>query len=654
MTLARNRQLQLNGNNYFYMKKLVLIFIIALACNLAVHSQNFKTHKVKTGETIEAIAKQYLVTPFDIYALNPDAKNKLVVNSVLIIPNSKVKNQEVSSESKVVIGYKTHKVRRKETLYSISKNYNIDIDEIKKYNSYLYSEPLKKGNKLRIPRYKTIVSNVTLNNTLKKYKVLPKEGKWRVAYKFGITTDELSELNPKMNDVLQPGDEVYVPNIANNEEKPIDDNFNFYEVLPKEGFYRLKVKLGLSQEELENLNPELKDIGLKEGMILKVPNDINTSIENEAVKFSNLSANITNLKTKRLALMMPYRLNRIDVDSVADAKKMIRKDSRLSISLDFHSGVLMALDSAKRLGISSYLKVFDTRDHLSEVSKLLVSNDFSTYDAVLGPLMPANIERVASELKRDNVPVISPFTTPKNLYSNVFQTIPSGDLLESKIINFVKHDSLIKHVVIISDSKHKDISNRLKSAFPTAKQIFSRKNKDGRDMYYILPDDLLDVFRDGKNIVFLETNNEGFASTVISGLNSLISEAQEIILVTTDKNKAFEGKNVSNYHLSNLKFHYPSINKAFDESESNNFLKNYKRTYGVSPNKYAVRGFDLTLDILLRLSSEEDLYSASGSEIETTYIENKFRYSKKLFGGYYNEAVYVVKYDDLTIVEAKH
>ena len=47
-----------------------------LACILA---QNYKTHKVKQGETIESIAKQYLVTPFDIYALNPDAKNNLEV-----------------------------------------------------------------------------------------------------------------------------------------------------------------------------------------------------------------------------------------------------------------------------------------------------------------------------------------------------------------------------------------------------------------------------------------------------------------------------------------------------------------------------------------------------------------------------------------------
>ena len=138
-----------------------------LSCSFFMNAQDFKTHKVKQGETIETIAKSYLITVSDIYALNPDAKKKLDVDTVLIIPSSKVKNEPLVEESKEVIDYKTHKTKRKETLYSISKKYNVEIDEIKKYNTFLYANNLRKGDKLKIPRYKTIVSNVSLNNTLK-------------------------------------------------------------------------------------------------------------------------------------------------------------------------------------------------------------------------------------------------------------------------------------------------------------------------------------------------------------------------------------------------------------------------------------------------------------------------------------------------------
>ncbi|WP_033956634.1 LysM peptidoglycan-binding domain-containing protein [Psychroserpens jangbogonensis] len=634
------------------MKKLLIIIVI-LFCSFTAMAQDYKTHKVLKGETIEEIAKQYLVTPFDIFALNPDAKKGLEPDMVLIIPSSRVKNEDIPTETKELIGYKTHKVRRKETLFSISQKYAIEVEDIKKYNTTLYSKNLRKGDRLKIPRYKTIVNKVSLNNTIKKYVVAPKEGKWRVAYKFGITVPDLEALNPNMNDVLQPGDELNVPNISNNEEKTVEEEFNYYTVLKSEGFMALNRKLGVTQEGLEALNPELKEGGLKLGMVLKVPGNIETANDVRDVESTNLSANLKNLSSKRIALMLPFSLNKVDVDSVQEAKKMIRTNGLLSVSLDFHAGVLMALDSAKQLGISTNLKVIDTRNQISEITKILEANDFSEYDAVIGPLMPGNLDRVASKLKRDNVPVVSPLTMPTNLYDNVFQTVPTSELLEQSIINFVKSDSLPKHMVIISDSKNKTISDRLKAEFPSAKQILSRKNKKGREAYFIYQTDLENVFKPGTNIVFLETDNEGFASNVISMINGLNLDDQEIILMTTNKNKAFEGKEISNYHLSNLKFHYPSVNKTIAVASRNSFVKKYMNTYNVSPNKYAVRGFDLTLDLLLRLASEDDLYKASSSEIETEYVENKFRYSKKMFGGYYNEAVYIVKYDNLTIVEAK-
>lgn len=635
------------------MKKLVLIILVAL-CSLSAIAQDYKTHKVKQGETIESIAKLYLVTPFDIFALNPDAKKSIGPNTVLIIPTSRVKNEPIPETTKEVVDYKKHKVKRKETLYSISKKYNIEIDDIKKYNTSLYSENLRKGDRIRIPKFKTVVSKVSLTNTVKKYKVLPKEGKWRVAYKFGITVPELEALNPNIGEVLQPGQEVNVPNINDNEEKAVEETYSYYTVLKSEGFMALNRKLGVTQEELESLNPDLKVGGLKLGMVLRVPKNDNTELVVKDLDNTNLSNNLTNLSQKKIALMLPYRTHRIDVDSVREAKKAIRKDGLLSVSLDFHAGALMAIDSAKRLGISTHLKVFDTRNQSSEISNILNDNDFSDYDAVIGPLLPKNLDRVASELKRDNVPVLSPLTMPEKLYDNVFQTIPSDDLLEKTIVSFVKADSLPKHMLIIADSKHKAVSDRLKLEFPEAKQIFSRKNKKGQEAYFVYQTDLENVFKDGRNFVFLETDNEGFASNVISIINGLNIKGKEITLMTTNKNRAFEGREISNYHLSNLKFHYPSPNKTTDILTANNpFVKAYRRAYNVSPNRYAVRGFDLTLDLLLRLASEDNLYNASSSDVETEYVENKFRYAKKQFGGYYNEAVYIVKYDNLTIVEAQ-
>ena len=622
-------------------------------------SQDYRTHKVKAGETIESIASAYMVTPFDIYALNPDAKSGLNPETVIIIPSSRVAKTPTITEKQEVSGFRNHKVKRKETLFSIAKKYGVTIDDIKKHNRRLYSANLRKGDRIKIPEYKTVRITNTLENTIKTYEVLPKEGKWRIAYKFGITVDELERLNPKLPDTLKVGQLINVPNIADNEVAEVDENYGYYTVLPKEGYYRLKLKLGLSQEEIEELNPGLKETGLKAGMVLKVPKDVEGDTELANVEKTSLRSKLKNFSTKRVAVMLPFRLHRIDLDSVQEARDILKNDPYMSISVDFHSGVLMALDSASKLGISSKLDVFDTQARISEVRKILKDNDFSDYDAVIGPFISGNFNQTAEALRRDDVPVFAAVTKPENLYTNVYQTIPSDELLMQKMIDFVKADETEKNILIISDSKQKSVSNKLKQEFPEAGQIFSRLNKEGRDAHYILADDLRDKLEKGKTLVFLETSDVGFVSNVTSmlsafnGIDFETSDKREIILMTTNKNKAFEGSNISNLDLSNLQFHYPSVNRSYDDERSNSFVKSYKREFRAEPNKYAVRGFDLMMDILLRLASEDDLIDASTSDIETEYVGNKFRYSKKFFGGYYNESGYIVKYDDLRIVEAK-
>lgn len=643
------------------MKNLIYIFsfVFLLSCATTTQAQNYKTHKVRSGETIEAIAKQYQVTPYDIYALNPDAKKELKNNAVLIIPNSKIATPEtITTTVKEFQNFKEHKVKRKETLYSLSKKYNVEQDEIKKHNPSLYANNLRKGDRIKIPVYKTKTVVETVKTT-KDYAVLPKEGKWRIAYKFGITVDELEALNPDLSATLDVGQIIQVPNLEKEEVKQIDERYSYYSVLPKEGFYRLKIKLGIEQEELEALNPILKETGLKSGMVLKIPfsSDITETGEslanNTTAAASSLVSKIKNYETKNIAIMLPFKLNRVNADSVYDAKKKIENDNFLGTSLDFHSGVLMAVDSLKKLGISLKVDVYDTKNELSEVSNLLSTKNIEDADAVIGPLMTKNFERVASHLKGKNIPVISPNLKDLKLSENVFQSMPSSALLKTKMISFVKADSTKSHVIIIADAKNSAISNAIKREVGTASQIHSRKDKEGKDSYYVLESDIVGKLKPGKNIIFLETENYTFVSNVTSILNSLNNDDTKIVLATTNMNAAFENDEISNYHLSNLNFHFPTVSKTYNEDDNNGFAREYKKKYGATPNKTAVRGFDLMMDVVLRLSVSDNMYTSVNEFPLTEYIENKFAYHKNLFGGYYNNTIYVVKYEDLKIVEAK-
>ncbi len=643
------------------MNRLFLVLIIALFCGItSVNAQNYSTHQVKKGESIEEIAKRYYVTPFDIYSLNPDAKKGLKPNTILIIPISKAKKPKIT-EIKELQGFKKHKTKRKETLFSIAKKYGVEIEDIKKHNTSLYANNLRKGQKLQIPVFKITKIEEDLE-TQKTYTVLPKEGKWRIAYKFGITVAELEALNPEMGDVLQEGQQINVPNIDTTDEKEIDEQYSYYKVLPKEGFYRLKLKLDLEQDQLEALNPGLAESGLKAGMILKIPFSETEGMTAENLEYTNLVNNISDYETKHIALMLPFRLNQVEFDSIADTKRSIRKDPYLDASLDFYSGVLMAVDSLKKLGVSLKLDVYDTKYQNITVSRILDDNDFENVDAVIGPLTTKNFNTVAGALKKYHVPVVSPIGTKIKLHDNVFQTRPSDDLLKSRVVSFVKSDSLPKNIVILSDSKNKVIANELKREFNTATIVFSRKNKDGKDEYFVTKDDIEAALKPGKNYVFIETQNESFisgATSVLAALNLKVDpekpdvEKAEIVLTTTRFNGAFEGDEVNNTHLSKLQFTFATSSNSTSEDENNSFVKSYKKAYNITPGRRAVKGFDLTMDVVLRMVTSEDLFMSVNNAPLTAYVENKFGYKKKLFGGYYNDAVYLVKYDDLKIVEVK-
>ena len=113
----------------------------------------------------------------------------------------------------------------------------------------------------------------------------------------------------------------------------------------------------------------------------------------------------------------------------------------------------------------------------------------------------------------------------------------------------------------------------------------------------------------------------------------------------------FDSNSISNSQLSDLHFTYPTVNKYSNGSDA--FSQRYLKTYGVLPNKYAIRGFDITMDAVLRLGVSGNFTGSSSQVGETSYLENKFAYQKNAYrgGGYENQGVYIVQYDDMEVKE---
>ena len=672
------------------MRFIILICLFFQVLTTTAFGQAYQYHTVAAGETVYSISNKYNISQETLLKLNPDAKEGLQVNAKLVIPmdteNSDSKISEVAS-------FTSHKVERKETLYSLSKQYGVSVDDIKKYNKQLYSKELQNGETIQIPIFKdkksnsgkiiiaekvetpdapsrviikernTDVTNAKPTTQLRKTRehiIIPKETKYGIARKYGMTVKELEELNPMVG-VLQPGIMLKVgTNVLDQPVIITDEAFEFYEVQPQETMYGLTRRFQVAEDSLVALNPALKD-GLKWGMILKVPTKDSKGNKLEAVvdldekpmptselSTMDLSKNLKNFDTKNLVLMLPYNLNKINRDSISNAKELIQKDRVLRISLDFYSGALMATERAKELGISTNLRVYDTQNNSGKVSQTIAANDFRNVHAVIGPLLQATSEEAASSLMGLKIPVISPMTNRElKALPNLYQSRPSDDMLREAMIKYLQSNSQGKNVIIVADGKSSSIKDKLTSALPSARILNPQSNN-------VTESSLASVLdKSRENWVILESENIALLGSATSALNRL-ARNNRITLFTTYKNNTFESDAVSNEHLGELKFHFPSEYKEFDESVTDSFIEAYKTKYGYIPNKYTVRGYDLTLDVLLRLAAMGSMEESVNANIITEYVENKFLYKPKTNGGFYNDAIYIMQLNkDLTLSVAK-
>jgi LysM repeat protein len=712
------------------MMKVLNCLVLFLLFAFNVQAQQFKTHAVKSGETLYSISKLYRVTPFNILKYNKEIKQGDVLkpNTILVIPMQasasdtsplsetpkEVKTVKQEQDQRIPLRFRNHRVRKKETIYGISRRYEVSVDEIKRYNKELYSAPLKKGMRLQIPVFPEIeeVTDSINSEDFETYVVLPKETRWSIAHKYGITIDSLVSLNPslpKSTNHLAIGQELILPKkpgstvegqevqlfesytvpskktmyslsgeygITSDEiiklnpkileqgglkegmvlrlpvkkletEEVNTDNYIFYEVKPKQTEYSLTRKLGIGYSDLLALNPELSR-GLKAGMVLKLPkeNAVNLEVRNSLILDKiNLLDSINRGNKPRLLVLLPFRINRLDLDSIANTEQAIERSNAISYSLGLYSGALMAIDSIAKLGVSVDVKTFDTELSKERVRLILARQNMGEFDAIIGPLQPENLKEVASQANQYQIPIIAPLTSESDLsLPNVFFSVPSDQVLRTRMLDYVEAVKTEQNIIVISDSKNDSTRALIQQRFPLAKSI--QILEDEKNISLNIEKFRLLLSLEKENWVFVEIDNFKLVASVTSILNSANTQETPVRMFTTNKNKAFENDVVSGTHLSNLNFTYPSIYK---ESGNDSFVRNYRNRYGSNPDRYATRGFDLTYDLLLKLAYRPNLLAVSDRIGITEYSGNKFDYAKDLSSGYFNMASYIMMYQNMSI-----
>ena len=308
-----------------------LVVTLFLFISIVLFSQEkTKKHTIVKGETVSSIAEKYEVKASEIYKLNPKAKNLLKLNSVLLIPTIAEKNNNTKDKIATNYSEKEHEVLAKETLYGIAKEYGITLKELNQANPTLETSGLKIGQKITIPGnaksnteiavtsqskkttqkipvgtvFKTETTNSSSEFTI--IEVLPKESKYSITRKYGITIKEFDKINPTLGvKSLRVGQKINIPVTANLkaeiaavlEESKEESKFlpepiketktelvvltpttetlgktaenSVREVLSKETKYGIAKQYGITVQELERQNPEIKN-NLPVGYLLNI------------------------------------------------------------------------------------------------------------------------------------------------------------------------------------------------------------------------------------------------------------------------------------------------------------------------------------------------------------------------------------------------
>lgn len=127
---------------------------------------NLIQHKVLAKQTLYSIAKIYNVSVKEIIAANPDMSEKIEEDQLINIPVIQIKQAKDTKDTNSYVkpsGWKVHQIKKGETLYSLSKLFEVTIDSIKLINNGL-AEGLKEGEKIFIPIKQNRIDQFQLHN----------------------------------------------------------------------------------------------------------------------------------------------------------------------------------------------------------------------------------------------------------------------------------------------------------------------------------------------------------------------------------------------------------------------------------------------------------------------------------------------------------
>ncbi|MFQ5335185.1 MAG: LysM peptidoglycan-binding domain-containing protein, partial [Flavobacteriales bacterium] len=410
------------------------------------------------------------------------------------------------------------------------------------------------------------------------HKVIKGDTPYGIAKRYHISFEEITKENPFLKDGLKVGQELRIP--IHKNALQINDNdgvaFIIHTVKKKETLYALSKRYNISTAEILRFNPVVKS-GLRTGQRLKIPLKSNTEKPHSApsdstsvqiIETSDMLAQSDTAIFKEvydIALLLPFycAVN----DSMRSHRHMGRKKGvypRSLIAIRFYEGVLLALDSLKKTGVSARLYVYDTTTDSAAVRSILSKDEMQSMDLIIGPLFRKNFTPVAAFAKAHRIPIVSPVPQSNRILlgnSWVSKVAPSVSMQMQEVGRYIAGNFSNEKLTIIRTAAKGDVNlfDRCKSA--CNKYLAELENRAQDSLLEISMSspsehrirEMLD--QDKVNVIVLPSSNQVYVSDFLTKLHKQKKEHRIIVFGTADW-FGFESLDVD--YLHGLHIHLPA------------------------------------------------------------------------------------------------
>lgn len=560
----------------------------------AQENTSYFLHTVEKGQSLYSISSMYNVSGSEIIHLNPGSDKKIYAGQALKIP------QAVNAGQKAIF----HTIQSGESLYRLSVTYHVSVKDICDENPGLSVETFKAGQVIRIPSSKIAET--------------PSE------------TQSTTQMQPEVKSRCK----------------------EMHKVKRKETIYSVSRKYGITEKELMEANPELKE-GMKKGKLLCIPypkpktgpvvypvkkGEYNRPPSNRDLFRENQDAT-QSIPTVKAALILPFLTQE---ERRSDAVRMI----------EYYEGFLMAVDSLKREGTSIDLYVYDSGGENASLSSILAKEELKKVDVIFGPLYRQHIRPLADFAAENDIRLVVPILKDDEVFKNshIYQVNITQSYLYSEVYDHFSRQFPNANVIILD----MHIDDKDKGEFIQGLKVELERTRTPMQVINgatLSPETLKGVLRDDKKNIFIPTSGNAIVlNKIVPQLKLLVREnpTSNITLFGYPEWQTSLNDNLEDFFELDTYFYssfYTSNLLPAAKSFSNAYRKWYSKEMIYSYPKYGMLGFDTGLFFLTGLKKYGTGLEQKLSSMNMTPVQTGFKFERvNNWGGFVNKKVFFIHF----------